>query len=333
MRVATNGKLLLRRCRLVVGLGALCAVAVPAHAEPSAAEALFREGRQLLVAGEIAAACAKLEQSQTLEPSPGTLMNLAYCHAQLGKTASAWLGFLSAERQALAQGQSERAREARRQAVALEPALSHLTVRVTAPPPGLVVRIGQQTLPAASLAAPQPVDPGHHTVRVAAPGHQAYRATVDITGPGERVLEVPALVPETRPPAPGLRRREPSRSKLARREPHRLRSASRAARPPALPASFWVSGATAIAAAGAASVLGVLSLSDYARAEDRCPTAPRDCSDEALRLEDRAHVQANAANVAWAVAAVSAALAAYVFFDAKPAPQAARITSFRRSSH
>src|SRR5688572_10857098 len=78
---------------------ALCVLAPRAHADEgrAAAEALFREGRRLLGAGQVDAACEKLAQSQKLDPSGGTLMNLADCHERQGKTASAWSGFVEAE--------------------------------------------------------------------------------------------------------------------------------------------------------------------------------------------------------------------------------------------
>ena len=218
--------------------------------------------------------------------------------------------------------------------MSLEPLLSHLTIRVTTPTPGLVVRVGQQALPAASVGTPQPVDPGRHVVHVSAPRHHAWTATVELTEPGERVLEVPALTAETAPVPP------PSPRPLARSRQSATRSArpvrqerTREPRATALPASFWASAATTVAAAGTASVFGLLSLSSYERAEEGCPTAPRNCSESAIHLEDRAHLQANVANVGWAVAGVSAALAAYFFFDAKPAPRSARLTPFARGTH
>jgi hypothetical protein len=325
----TTDKVLVHRSVLLAVLTSICALAVPLRADSSPADALFREGRQLLVAGKIAEACAKLEESQALEPSSGTLMNLAYCHAQLGKTASAWLEFVSAERQAIAQGHAERAREARRQAVALEPQLSHLTIRVTATLPGLVVRVGQQALPAASVGTPQPMDPGRHDVHVSAPGHHTWSTTIELSEPGERVLEVPALHAEPAPHAPLPTR---PRQRTARRARPIERQRTRENGTAALPPSFWVSAATSVAAASAGSVLGVMSLSSYGRAEDGCPTA-RNCSDPAIGLEDRAHTQANVANVCWAVAGVSAALAAYFFFDAKPAPRSARLAPSARGTH
>jgi len=63
----------------------------------AAAEALFQEGRALLMAGKAEQACPKLEDSQRLDPATGTLMALALCHEQEGKLASAWAAFADVE--------------------------------------------------------------------------------------------------------------------------------------------------------------------------------------------------------------------------------------------
>src|SRR5215218_1432346 len=52
-----------------------------------------------MAAGKTAEACAVFEQSQKLEATVSTLVNLAACREKLGQLATAWGLFLDAERQ------------------------------------------------------------------------------------------------------------------------------------------------------------------------------------------------------------------------------------------
>src|SRR5262245_8861552 len=74
-----------------------------------AAETLFVEGRKLVEEGSVEAGCAKLAESQTLDPAVGTLVNLADCHERLGRLATAWREFREAA--ALAARKSDARRE------------------------------------------------------------------------------------------------------------------------------------------------------------------------------------------------------------------------------
>ncbi|MGE5183227.1 MAG: hypothetical protein ACM31C_14255 [Acidobacteriota bacterium] len=106
------------------------ALAQPAGAQ---AEVLFRRGRELMSAGQIAEACAAFEESQKLEAATTTLLNLAACREKHGQLATAWGLFLDAERQTRAatddvgrQLHHTAADHARK----LEPRLSKLTIHV-----------------------------------------------------------------------------------------------------------------------------------------------------------------------------------------------------------
>lgn len=64
------------------------ASAAPANAAP--ATKLFDDGKAALDRGDTATACAKLEESQTLDPSPGTLFFWSECESKRGHVAKAW---------------------------------------------------------------------------------------------------------------------------------------------------------------------------------------------------------------------------------------------------
>src|SRR5262245_2520720 len=92
-----------------------------ARAEPSAedkalATALFREGRALLAEKRVADACLKFEESHRLDPSGGTILNLALCHEQEGKLARSWSEFNEAIAFARRDYRADRESEAREHA-------------------------------------------------------------------------------------------------------------------------------------------------------------------------------------------------------------------------
>src|SRR5687767_15373611 len=121
------------RARTVALLAAtgLFVLSGPAIAQSPEAEALFREGRNLIKAGKLEAGCDKLDASARLEPSVGTLLNLGDCREKLGRNASAWAAFRKAESLAKRDGNDKkRQQEARRRALALEPDLANITVQV-----------------------------------------------------------------------------------------------------------------------------------------------------------------------------------------------------------
>src|SRR4051812_42610356 len=106
---------------LVFSLGS-----VPARAGDAAtAEALFRQGRTLMEAGNYVAACPKLEESYAQDPATGTLLALGICQERAGRTASAWATYSEAAGRAKRDGRADREQAAREHMAALEPKLSH----------------------------------------------------------------------------------------------------------------------------------------------------------------------------------------------------------------
>jgi hypothetical protein len=271
-----------------------------AHADPAAAEALFREGRTLLERGEIAPACEKLEASNSLDASSGTLLNLAACRLKQGKTATAWAHFLSAQRLAENQGRTEQAEEAKRRALELEPQLSTLTLLAASVPAGLEVRRGGQVVQPASLGSAVPVDPGTMVIEARAPGYETARLEITIGASADRrVLEIPQLRALAAAPDAGSGAAVVANPTRKDEAPPAPRAHS------ALP---WVIGGVGSGALIAGSVLGMLALSSNRAAENACAIPDNEvaCRD----TQTRRNHQALASSVSFGVGVVGVGVAA-----------------------
>lgn len=184
----------------------LSVVLTPAHAAPTAeervlAEALFVEGKRLMKEEKWDEACPKLEESYRLEPLAGVLLNMAVCHEEQGLTATAWSEFKESLALAKIDRRKDREKLAQEHIDALEPQLARLVVAAPSDLAGLEVSRDGVDLPAAAWGTAVPVDPGKHTVRATAPGHQAFEAEIESV-PGESVTVEVVLMPVPKPPPP-----------------------------------------------------------------------------------------------------------------------------------
>jgi tetratricopeptide (TPR) repeat protein len=183
----------------------------PAHAGGTAkeqAEVLFREGRELLLAGKNAEACVRFEKSQAVDRALGTLLNLADCHESMGKTATALSDFQEAARWGESTGQKERSKVAKQRVEALMRRVPHLKVVAPAGLADLQVALDQAPLATQSLGVELAVDPGEHTLEATAPGRRAWKTTIQLPAePKSVTVEIPELdsemVAETNPVATG----------------------------------------------------------------------------------------------------------------------------------
>jgi hypothetical protein len=193
LTIATERHCVARAALAVLALSAALGVAPAAQAQtdPAAAEALFREGRALADAGDIAGACAKFRESARLDPAVGTTFNIADCEERLGHLAKAWTLFGEVVHRLPAS--DKRHDVAKKRVAALEPRLPKLSVRLaaTAPAGTRVTRDGVE-LGAASLGTPLPVDPGEHVVIVSAPGHADRQFKLIISEREIQTLDVEA---------------------------------------------------------------------------------------------------------------------------------------------
>ncbi|WP_394825128.1 hypothetical protein [Pendulispora albinea] len=173
---------------------ALAAPAAHAQGSAAAAEALYREGQRLMEAGKVHDACIKFAGSQKLDPTTGTLINLANCHEKEGKTATAWAEFTEAAAAAGRAGQREREAFAREHASALEKLLRNVVIDIPQAPAGTEVKLDGQSFGVVALGTPIPVDPGEHELYVTAPKKKAWAQKVTFQpGPGTTRVPVPAL--------------------------------------------------------------------------------------------------------------------------------------------
>lgn len=123
----------------------------------------FEEGRVLVRSGRYAEAVAKFEESYKIKATSGAMLNLADCYEKLGRYASAATAFERAAKLAEENGQADRAKEANDRRSAVEPSISHLTVR--APSDSNVTVDGAPLV----IGAAVPVDGGEHFVRMTMP--------------------------------------------------------------------------------------------------------------------------------------------------------------------
>lgn len=153
-----------------------------AASEPSPAERLFAEGRELLGRGEIEAACARFDESHTLMPAAtGPLVNLAVCNEQLGRLATASRFYREVVERTRAT-QPDRAAFATQRLAEVEPKLS--TVRVVVPDDerrsGLAITLDGAALDEHAWNTDVPVDGGEHRVDATAPDATPFHARVTV---------------------------------------------------------------------------------------------------------------------------------------------------------
>jgi hypothetical protein len=278
-----------------LALAVVCWVA-PVWAQSSdtkaAAEALFVEGRNLMVQGKFDAACQKFEASQKLDPGLGTMLNLADCYEKSGRTASAWAEYREAIPAARASGSEDRAKLAEERAKALESRLSTLTIQVMAESTGADLEVLRDGIPVdrAVLSTPIPVDPGAHTIAARAPGYEPWSTEVSVGAEGDKVsVEVPALVPQNVASAPA----SGADPKATTVESDGKRSGSSQ--------KTWgiVTGSVGVAGLGAGLVFVLLANSELSAAKEGCPTYPNGCSSENYSRNDKARTFADISTVSF----------------------------------
>lgn len=184
--------------------------ALAAPEDAAKADQLFKDGTAALDERRFDVACPKLLESHQIDPKAlGTLVNLARCNEEWGKTATAYAQYIELEQGATEKKQTERIALAKKHKATLETKLSHIDFKVQAAVPGETVKVDDgDAVDAAKLNATQTFDPGDHAIEATAPGKDPYRSKFTVSpGPSTADVIVPALADAgsaARPtPAPG----------------------------------------------------------------------------------------------------------------------------------
>jgi tetratricopeptide (TPR) repeat protein len=284
--------------RVAAYLGSACLAAcwlvqTELRAEPSArdraaAEAIFQQASALMDEKKFSEACEKFAASQELDPGLGTLLYLADCYDQAGRTASAWALFREVEDRSKRADQPDRQRIAGERATALEGRLSKLEIRVPSARSieGLELLVGGSLIPSASWNVPLPVDPGATKIEARAPGKKPVMLQISVTkGPSSQVVELPALVDAPRAAA-------------------KNRAARDLGREPAPPSTTqrtigYVLGGLGLVGLGVGGYFGYRAYKQNDDSKAQCLTDdPNACTQDGVDLRRRARTSANVATIA-----------------------------------
>jgi hypothetical protein len=285
------------------------------------AEALFRDGKALMKTGKYDEACPKLAESNRVDPGTGTLLALAFCHEQQGRTATAWAEYSEVMAAAGRQGNSERGRVARGRIAELEPRLSKLGVVVSAEVailPGLHITLDGRPLGEPTWGSEVPVDPGDHMIQAEADRKKPLSLSVRLRpGADRQTVTILPLEDETAVAtpheSPTLGPREspssPPASPLAEAPSNRVpqaRSPTTAHRP--IPTLTYVAAGVGVAAIGSFAYFGLTGRSEYFDLKASCGP---DCTRSAVAPT---HTKLVVADISLGVSLVALGVAAYTFF-------------------
>jgi hypothetical protein len=167
------------------------------------AERFFHEAEQKFDGGDVAGACAQWAESLRLAPKLGTLLNLALCHEQQGKLATAWTEYHRGAAWAAQTGQKDRQDFAHQHAMVLEKKMPRIMLQLPRAREIGTLEIDGEPLPEADWYLPIYLDPGDHTIAVSAPGKVRRAIGISVLPfPSAQAVTIAPLQDEPPPPAP-----------------------------------------------------------------------------------------------------------------------------------
>ena len=300
----------------------LAAVAIPlvsrvAFADPHDADILFRQGRANAEAGDYPHACVDFTESLSLDPAPGTLLNLADCEEHIGRLASAWGHFLRLVK--VLPATDERRQVARERATTLAPRVPWMifTLALDTPRDARVFRDDVE-IDSSRLGLLLPVDPGSHSVLIVAPGRESRIVTV-VAVERELVRVVVSLGPDASAGA------VVSSGPAVPADPVAPREVGR--RAPTYTAA-WLVGGAGIASLGVGTYFGARALAERSWSDASCTGGV--CANAAALAEyQSARGDARASDVALGIGVVALAVGGFLLLTSHgdaPAGTALRVT-------
>jgi hypothetical protein len=302
-----------QRSRLAFILGIALPAVAWGQASPQA-EALFRDGKQLMKDGKLAEACLAFEGSERADHNVATLLSLADCREKNHQYASAWALFLQADSQTRTDpSKAVLNKTAKTRALALEPRMSYLTINVPDESriAELVVTRDGAPVDQAEWNRSIPADGGDHVIAGKAPGHESWSTTVTLKPEADKQsVEVPrfkALPEIVNKPAQNAA----AAAQLRAEEPSPLTTRRKI--------GIGVA-AGGVAAAGVAIYFGLDARNLRTEAVATCP--PSACTPaaatDAQDKNDRARSHALYANLGFGVAGAAVAAGVVLWFIGKP---------------
>jgi hypothetical protein len=280
----------------------------PSAGERAQAEALFHAAKDLQSQHKLSEACPKYAESNRLDPKPGTALNLAVCHEEDGKTASAWVEFLEAAKLAARAHQPDREKYAKKRADDVEKRLSKVKFVTQEPSEHYELRLDGRPMRTSVLGTALPLDPGSHELSAELEGRTKWEHKFDVpSGPSELTVEIPTLVvlppppptPAPSPPPPIVPQRPAESQNLT---------------PPLLVGGIGVVGL------GLGTVFGIRTLSAKGDVDANC--VGRQCTATGLEANDDARSAATISTVAFVAGGACVVGAVVLYLIGRPSARA-----------
>jgi serine/threonine-protein kinase len=298
-----------------LGGGALLssnAFADPTPSEKAASDALFKDAKKLVEQGRFNDACPKFEESERLDPTPGTLLNLGDCYKASAppRNASALGAYRQAEVMARQRSDKPRQDAALQRVQAVESLVSKVTIAVpsAAQLPGLEITWDGRAIGQGMFGTAFPADAGEHTLSASAPGYQTWtRKSAVGANASSTTLDVPILLvaTEAKPSTPTL---TPARSVPE--------------------APYWggqriagvVVGVAGLGGLVVGSIFGLQAAKKNSDAAPHClPSNPRLCDAEGVSLGEDAYGPATVSTIGFIAGGVALAGGVLLFVTAPSA--------------